>query len=205
LIVAQSFLSAADISGKVTDYATDQPIAHVRVFLLSHGTNAKPPTETMTGGVYGFKSVDTGQYVIRFDLTGYTPQPDDCSVEIKMAGHDAQVNRELMPEGASAAYYAMAGQRFVDLVRREGGSAAAYKGYWRQLRNMRIEPAAKLKICASIHLVDARARSELPLDQYLRTDANTVGELSTAFERAFTDVTAMPQKRVHPTSSYVAS
>lgn len=77
-----------DISGKVTDYETDEPIANASISLLPSGTSI----QTDDAGYYHFERLDPQQYTMTVQKTGY--QPDRKTVTV-VRGENRNVNFQL--------------------------------------------------------------------------------------------------------------
>jgi hypothetical protein len=192
LTLAPSRVTAADVKGTVTDYGTGKPLDGVRVS-VSDGANTKGPKATVNGA-YSFDSIVPGSYTVRFDLTGYSPRPDDHPLTIDNANDAKQVDAELMQAGAGADYYVSAGKRFAQLVKQDGGKAANYKSRWAQLRELGPAVVAKIHIVQGIADADTKAKNELPLDQFLKFDPKEIDKLAEPFAKALQGKDKMPEK-----------
>jgi hypothetical protein len=193
LTVVASDAVSAEISGTVTDYADGKPIDGVRVSLMDGKIVKSGPIVTMNGD-YRFKSVAIGTYTLRFDLTGYTPRPDDHSLPIQNPADTKRLDVELMVEGAGVAYYHMAGARFARLVRQDGSKPADYQARWGQLRRIGPTPSAKVEVVRGLADADGSARQYLPIDQYLVLDPKELVQIAESFNKALRFNERIPEK-----------
>jgi hypothetical protein len=193
LIVVAPPARAAKVEGTATDYADGSPLDGVRVFIME-GMNVKGGPNPTVNGRYEFNGVGVGSYTVRFDLTGYTPRPDDHDLAIQNATDAKRIDAELMREGAPTAYYAMAGDRFAKLVNQDNGTPAAYLRRWAQLRRIGPAPAAKIELIRSLATADRNAVKYLPLDQYLSLDPKDVERIAQPFNMALRFNEGMPNR-----------
>jgi uncharacterized protein (TIGR03066 family) len=170
---------AGEIVGLVRDYVTSDPLDGVRVSV--EGDPSRKPVPTVNGR-YKIDGLTAGKYKLSFDLTGYSPRPDDHSCTLDKAGDKKQIDTELMKDDpALVKYYAQAGKKFVALVKQDGGTKNDYASRWHEIRRFAPHPSSKVLIVKSISEADARAREFLPLAQYVDVPQKRVDELLRGF------------------------
>ncbi len=97
LLFAQS--SNATLSGRVTNAATGQPVPNALVFYKNLQNNTQGYKLASADGLYAFPALLPGNYSVRVDARGFTPQ-ERPSVELTVGGR-VEVNLALEATGAA--------------------------------------------------------------------------------------------------------